>query len=150
MYFNSANYNIVLDYLSNYLYLYFYLFNAKIQIKMKKLLVLSMMLISFVSYGQRYVSRKQHMNTINNQYVLGQSNIYFTIEGNKILNTNKEGTKIFEEYAIGEIKKNDVVIRYSLNTIGEGTTGKMELVRKSLDTFTNKSAKIVYELTPID
>jgi hypothetical protein len=117
---------------------------------MKKLLVLTMVLVSFVSYGQRYVSRKQHINTINNEYVLGQSNIYFTIEGNKILNTDRKGIKVFDEYSIGETKKGDMIIRYSINTTNEVTGGKISLIFKSLDTFTNKSAKIVYELTLID
>jgi hypothetical protein len=117
---------------------------------MKKLLVLTMVLMSYVSYGQKYVSKKQHINTINNQYMLNQVNTYFIIEGDKILNTDKSGNKIFDEYIIGETKKGDMIIRYSLNTISEGTTGKIELVRKSLDTFTNKSSKIVYELTPIN
>jgi hypothetical protein len=117
---------------------------------MKKLLVLSMVLMSFVSYGQEYVSRKQHINTINNQYVLGQSNQYFTIKGDKILSTNKKGNEVYEEYTIGDVKKGDVTIKCNLNTISEGTTGKMELVVRRLDTFTNKSSKIVYELIPIN
>jgi hypothetical protein len=119
--------------------------------KMKKVLLgLVLVLMSYVSYGQKYVSKKQHINTINNQYMLGQVNTYFIIEGDKILNTDKNGNKIFDQYIIGETKKGDMVIRYSLNTISEGTTGKIELVRKSLDTFTNKSSKIVYELTLVE
>ena len=106
--------------------------------------------MSFVSYGQEYVSRKQHINTINNQYVLGQSNQYFTIKGDKILSTNKTGSEVYEEYIIGDAKKGDVTIKCNLNTISEGTTGKMELVVRRLDTFTNKSSKIVYELIPIN
>ena len=109
-----------------------------------------MVLVSFVSYGQKYVSKKQHMNTINNQYILGQSNEYFIIKGDKILSTNKKGTEIYEEYFIGEVKKGDVTIKCNLNTISEGTTGKMELVVRRLDTFTNKSSKIVYELTLVE
>jgi hypothetical protein len=113
---------------------------------MKKVLVLLLVLVSFVSYGQRYVSRKQHINTINNEYVLGQSNIYFTIEGNKILNTDRKGIKVFDEYTIGETKKGDEIIKYSV----EVNNDKKILLRKSMDMFTNKSSKLIYELTLID
>jgi hypothetical protein len=82
--------------------------------------------------------------------VLGQSNQYFTIKGDKVLLTNKKGSEVYEEYIIGEVKKGDVTIKCNLNTISEGTTGKMELVVRRLDTFTNKSSKIVYELIPIN
>ena len=114
---------------------------------MKQILILMMLSTSLISYGQKYVSRKQHINTMNNQYVLGQSNIYFTIDGNKVLNTDRKGIKVFDEYTIGETKKGDLIIKYS---IGEVTEGKISLIYKSLDTFTNKSAKIVYELTLIE
>jgi hypothetical protein len=99
---------------------------------------------------KRYVSRQSHINTINNQYMLSQGNLYFTIEGNKIFLTNKDGTKKLEEYTMGDTKKGDQTIRYSFNNASEGTTGKDELVRRSLDNFTNKSSKIVYELIPLD
>ena len=114
---------------------------------MKKiLLVLTLILGTLVSNGQEYVSRKQHINTINNQYVLGQSNIYFTIKDGKILNTDRKGIDVYEEYVIGEVKKGDVIVKCNLNSISEGTTGKIELVVRRLDTFTNKSSKITYEL----
>jgi hypothetical protein len=117
---------------------------------MKKLLVLTMVLVSFVSYGQKYVSKQQHINTINNQYQLTQTINYFTIKDGKILNTNKSGDKIFQEYMLGEVKKGDIITKYILNSKEEGTTGKIEFVIKQLDTFTSKSFKIVYELTLVE
>ena len=104
--------------------------------------------MSATVFGQNYVSRKQHINTINGDYVLGQANTYFTIDGDKIINTNKKGNKVFETYTMGETKKGDNIIRWSFNSASDGTTGKDELVRRTKDTFTEKTSKIVYELTP--
>ncbi len=104
--------------------------------------------MSATVFGQNYVSRKQHINTINGDYVLGQANTYFTIDGDKIINTNKKGKKVFATYKMGETKKGDNITRWSFNSAG--TTGKAELVRRTKDTFTEKTSKIVYELTPKD
>ena len=93
--------------------------------------------MSATVFGQNYVSRKQHINTINGDYVLGQANTYFTIDGDKIINTNKKGKKVFATYTMGEIKKGDNITRWSFNSAG--TTGKAELVRRTKDTFTEKS-----------
>ena len=97
---------------------------------------------------EHFVSRKQHINSINGEYFLNQVNTYFTINGDKIINTDRKRKKVFEEFILGETKKGDKIIRWSFNEVSDGTTGKQELVRRTLDTFTNKSSKIIYELTP--
>ena len=51
---------------------------------------------------------------------------------------------------MGETKKGDKITRWSFNSASDGTTGKDELVRRTKDTFTEKTSKIVYELTPKD
>lgn len=117
---------------------------------MKNIYLIGLLFISASVFGQDYVSRKQHINTINGDYMLNQVNTYFTINGDKIINTNKKGNKVFETYMMGETTKGDVIIRWSFNSAEDGTTGKDELVRRTKDTFTNKTSKIVYELTPKD
>ena len=113
---------------------------------MKKLLVLGMVLVSVTSYGQKYVSKKQHINTINNQYIESSNSLYIAIDDDKIKFTNKKGDKVFDEFKLGETKKGDEIIKYSLEVNDE----KKVLIRKSLDTFTNKSSKLVYELTLVE
>ena len=80
--------------------------------------------------------------------MLNQVNTFFTIDGDKIINTNKKGSKVYDTFVMGETTKGDKVTRWSFNSASDGTTGKDELVRRSKDTFTNKTSKIVYELTP--
>jgi len=117
---------------------------------MKNIYLVALLFISATVFGQNYVSRKQHINTINGDYMLNQVNTFFTIDGDKIINTNKKGSKVYDTFVMGEITKGDKVTRWSFNSASDGTTGKDELVRRSKDTFTNKTSKIVYELTPKD
>ena len=46
--------------------------------------------------------------------------------------------------------KGDNITRWSFNSASDGTTGKDELVLRTKDTFTEKTSKIVYELTSKD
>ncbi len=112
------------------------------------ILVISSFLISN-TYAQKFISKKQHINTVNNQYIETNDNMFFVVQGEKVMVTNKKGDKIYEEFNLGETKRGDVIVKYSINQVNESTTGKKELVRRSKDTFTEKTSKIVYELDEI-
>jgi hypothetical protein len=116
---------------------------------MKKLLLVLFFFVSIVSYGQKYISKKQFINTINNQLIETNNHLFITIDGDKIQFTNKSGEKILLEYKMGETKKEDEIIKYSLVDIDDNIKIK-KLVRKSFDSFTNKGSKLIYELTPVD
>lgn len=111
------------------------------------MMVAIILIASVSSYGQSYVSKKQHINTVNGQYIETNDNMYIKIENERILITDRKGLKVYEEFKLGETKKGDVIVRYSFNQSSEGSTGKPEIIRRSLDSFTNKSSKIIYELT---
>ncbi len=133
------------------LFIIFSLYSLGVNTKKMKntLFFISFFLLTNLMFSQKhFVSRKQHINSINGKYFLGQVNTYFTIDGDTIINTDRKREEVFVKIVLGETKMGDEIIKWSFNEISEGLTGKQELVRRSIDTFTNNSSKIVYELTP--
>lgn len=98
--------------------------------------------------GQNYISKKQHINTINNRYLLNQVNTYFTIKGDSIINTDRRRRKIYEVVLNNEIiTKGDKKEKWSYY---KNDMGQFVIEYKSRDTFTEKSSKIIYELKRFD
>ena len=108
-------------------------------------ILLILLFISFNSFGQEFVSKKQMINTVNNKYVEYDTKIYLSIKDDIIsLYTNKKMNKVFETHKIGITETDDWKIKWSYDT------SKNTLTKRGVDTFTDKSYKMVYELSPIE
>ena len=95
--------------------------------------------VSSLSFGQDFVSRKQHINTINGDYLLQQVNTYFTVEEGKVVNTDRKRKKVYTVWNLDKVwEEGDKKIKVTITDSG--------IEYKFVDTFTGKSGKIVYEI----
>jgi len=109
---------------------------------MKKLLLV-MLFIPLISFGQDYSSKRQSINNINGVYSEGINKLYFNISDGVVTQyLNKKMKKVFETHKIGVTENDDWKIKWSFDK------DKLELTKRGIDTFTEKSYKIVYHLTP--
>ena len=98
--------------------------------------------VSSLGFSQDYVSRKQHINTINGEYLLQQINTYFTIEDDKVINTDRKKNKILSTWKLNESwTEGDRKIKVYIQE-----TPSLQLVYKFIDTFTEKSGVIYFDL----
>ena len=112
---------------------------------MKKLLVLGMVLVSFVSYGQNFVSRKQHITNIRGEYIMNQVNGYFTIKGDTIVNTDRKMKEIYDTFIVDKVvQKGDSKTKWDIIKSDKGEITSIRI--RGIDTFTEKSFLIIYEL----
>jgi hypothetical protein len=105
----------------------------------KNVMLIAAFAVSSLGFSQDYVSRKQHINTINGDYLLQQINTYFTIENGNVVNTDRKKKKILSTWPIDKVwEEGDRKIKVTLvnNTIEW----------KFVDNFTGKSGKVVFEL----
>ncbi len=112
---------------------------------MKNILFTLALLISFNSFGQSFVSKKAHIISVTGDYTESINRTYWKIEGDVITQyLNKKMTKVFDTYKIGITENDDWKIKWTYYD------DKNELVKRGVDTFTEKTYKITYELTLIE
>ena len=110
--------------------------------KKLRLLLFVLVNISF-SYSQNYVSRSQNITNIRGEYLLQKINTYFTIKGDSIINTDNKRKKILDVFIDGKIIENgDKKEKWSLIDVN----GDKKIQYKGVDSFTNKSWMIIYDL----
>ncbi len=111
---------------------------------MKKLLLL-LLIAPVLGFSQDYLSKRQSINNINGVYSEGINRLYFNISDSVVTQyLNKKMTKIFETHKIGISENDDWNIKWSFDK------NKLELTKRGVDTFTEKSYKIIYHLTPYE
>jgi len=113
---------------------------------MKKLLIFTIALFTTaISYGQNFVSRKQHITNVRGEYIMNQINGYFTIKGDTIVNTDRKMKEVFDTYIVDKtIQKGDSKTKWD---IVRGSKDEIISVRvRGIDTFTEKSFQIIYDL----
>ena len=113
---------------------------------MKKLFILIAILITAtVSYSQNFVSRNQHITNIRGQYIMTQGNEYFTIKGDTIVKTDRKMKEKFDTFIVDKtIQKGDSKTKWDI--IKGGKDEIVSLRIRGVDTFTEKSFQIIYEL----
>jgi len=92
-----------------------------------------------------FVSKKAHIISVTGDYTESINRTYWKIEGDVITQyLNKKMTKVFDTYKIGITENDDWKIKWTYYD------DKNELVKRGVDTFTEKTYKITYELTLIE
>ena len=111
---------------------------------MKKLLLL-LLFIPLMSIGQEFVSKKSNFITITGVASENLNKTYWKIDENDVTQfLNKKMTKIFETHKLGITETDDWKIKWSFDK------DKNQLIKRGMDTFTEKTYKITYHLTLIE
>lgn len=96
-----------------------------------------------LTYAQNYVSRSQHITNYRGELLVNQVNMYFTIKGDSIINTDRQRKKILDVFINGKVIENgDKKEKWSLIDVN----GDKIIQFKGVDSFINKSWMIVYDL----
>ena len=113
---------------------------------MKKLFILIAILITAtVSYSQNFVSRKQHITNIRGGYLMNQVNLYFTIKGDTIVNTDRKMKEIYDTFIVDKVvQKGDSKTKWDIIKSDKDEITSVRI--RGIDTFTEKSFLIIYEL----
>lgn len=113
----------------------------------RAVLIIFLSFITFSVFGQNFVSRKQHTTTISNEYRMNRFNLYFTINEDTIVNTDRKLKKFYDTYIVGDtIQDGDRKIKWD---IVRSRVGNIKGIKyKGIDTFTGRSFQILYDLIP--
>jgi hypothetical protein len=75
---------------------------------------------------------------------MNQINLYFSIEGDSIINTDRKRKEVHDVYINGEmIEEGDKKVKWDVLNNEEG---EIKIRMRGVDTFTNKSYMIIYDL----
>lgn len=113
----------------------------------KSILILLLSFVTVSAFSQNFVSRKQHITNIRGEYIMNQVNGYFTIKGDTIVNTDRKMKEVFGTYVVGKtIQDGDNKTKWDIIKDDKGEVKGVRI--RGIDTFTEKSFQILYDLIP--
>jgi len=93
-----------------------------------------------------YLGKGAAINTVNGDFINDPNRTYWTIKGDTITEyLDRKRTKFFKTYILGITEDEDWKIKWSFKLVDENK-GEYNLIKRGVDTFTDKSYKITYFL----